>query len=42
MRHLFETLVLGERLKARFSRGLESSLFFWRDNVGNEIDVVIE
>ena len=39
---LFETLVVGEYLKARFNRGLPSNLYFWRDNIGNEIDLVVE
>ena len=39
---LFETLVVGECLKARFNRGLASNLYFWRDNVGNEIDLLAE
>ena len=39
---LFETLVVAEYLKARFNRGLSSNLYFWRDNIGNEIDLVIE
>ncbi|MCX7634884.1 MAG: ATP-binding protein [Syntrophales bacterium] len=39
---LFESLVLGEMLKARFNRGKVSNLFFWRNNLGIEIDVLIE
>lgn len=39
---LFETLAVGECLKARFNRGLASNLYFWRDNIGNEIDLLIE
>lgn len=39
---LFETWTIGELLKNRFNRGLSSNLYFFRDNVGNEIDVVIE
>ncbi len=39
---LFETLVIGEYLKARFNCGLSSNLYFWRDNIGNEVDLVIE
>lgn len=39
---LFETLIVGELLKARFNRGLASNLFFWRDNTGNEIDLLID
>ncbi len=39
---LFETMVIGEFLKQRFNTGLASNLYFWRDNVGTEIDLVIE
>ncbi len=39
---LFESFVVSEMLKARFNRGLPSNLFFWRDNTGNEVDVLIE
>jgi predicted AAA+ superfamily ATPase len=39
---LFETLVINEFLKARFHRALNSNLFFWRDNVGNEVDLLRE
>ena len=39
---LFETLVVNEYLKARFNGGLGSNLFFWRDNVGHEVDLLIE
>ncbi|MDO9529220.1 MAG: ATP-binding protein [Syntrophales bacterium] len=39
---LFECLVIGELLKDRFNRGLPSNIFFWRDNLGTEIDVLIE
>ncbi len=39
---LFETFVVNEFLKARYNAGLASNLYFWRDNVGNEVDIVIE
>jgi len=39
---LFETLVVNELLKQRFHGALSSNLFFWRDNTGNEIDVLRE
>ena len=39
---LFETWAIGELLKARYNRGLESNLYFWRDRSGNEVDVLIE
>jgi len=39
---LFETLIVNEILKARFNSALGSNLFFWRDNVGNEVDLLRE
>ena len=39
---LFETLVVGEFLKARHNRGLPPELYFWRDNNGLEADLLFE
>lgn len=39
---LFESWVVSELLKGRYNRGLASNLYFWRDNTGNEIDVLVE
>jgi len=39
---LFEGWVIQELLKARFNLALVSNLYFWRDNTGNEIDVLLE
>jgi predicted AAA+ superfamily ATPase len=39
---LFETLIVAEFLKARFNSGFPSNLYFWRDNVGLEVDLVID
>lgn len=39
---LFENLVVVEALKARWNRGKESSLYFFRDHVGNEVDLVLD
>jgi predicted AAA+ superfamily ATPase len=39
---LFETWAVGELLKSRFNRGLPSNLFFWRDNTGNEVDLLVD
>lgn len=38
---LFENLVVLECLKYRFNKGLTNNLFFWRDNIGHEIDLLI-
>ena len=39
---LFESLAISELLKGRFNKGLASNLYFWRDNTGNELDVIAE
>lgn len=39
---LFETHVIGELLKQRLNAGQPRDLYFWRDNVGNEVDVLID
>ncbi|MDD2898527.1 MAG: ATP-binding protein [Desulfuromonadaceae bacterium] len=39
---VFETWVVAELLKTRFNSGLPSNLYFWRDNTGNEVDVLID
>lgn len=39
---LFENMVVVDFLKKRYNSGKSNNLFFWRDNVGNEIDLIIE
>ncbi len=39
---LFETMVVNELLKTRVNLGLREPLHFWRDNIGTEVDVVME
>lgn len=39
---LFETWVVSELIKERFNAGQPMDLYFWRDNVGHEVDVVFE
>lgn len=39
---LFENFILSEMIKARYNKGKAGNLFFWRDNTGHEIDVLIE
>jgi uncharacterized protein len=39
---LFETWVISEFIKQRCNQGLSSQLYFWRDNVGNEVDLLFE
>jgi predicted AAA+ superfamily ATPase len=38
---LFENFVIIELLKRRYNQGLPSNLYFWRNNTGDEVDVVI-
>ncbi len=39
---LFENFVISELIKTRYNKGLNNNLFFWRDNTGHEIDILIE
>lgn len=39
---LFETWVVNEAFKWKASRGDSRPIYFWRDNIGNEIDLLIE
>ncbi len=39
---LFESMVLSDLLKARFSKGKSPNLYFWRDKSGLEVDCIIE
>jgi len=39
---LFETMVVNDLLKTRANLGLREPLHFWRDNIGTEVDVIIE
>ncbi len=38
---LFETLVVSEWVKHQFNDGQVAELYFWRDNVGHEVDLLI-
>ncbi|MCB1118454.1 MAG: ATP-binding protein [Chlamydiia bacterium] len=40
--HLFESFILAELLKQRYSLGLRSNLFYWRDKLGHEVDCLID
>jgi hypothetical protein len=40
--NLFENMIVVEFLKDRYNQGKENNLFFWRDHVGNEIDLLLE
>jgi predicted AAA+ superfamily ATPase len=39
---LFETYIVSELIKQRFNAGSPADLYFWRDNVGHEVDVLYE
>lgn len=39
---LFETMVVSEYLRARFNRGEDGNLYFWRDSTGNEVDLMLD
>ncbi|MCF8296169.1 MAG: ATP-binding protein [Saprospiraceae bacterium] len=39
---LFENYIITEMMKYRFNRAKESNLYFWKDNKGKEIDILIE
>jgi len=39
---LFESFVVSDLLKARFNKGEEPNLHFWRDKNGHEIDCLVE
>ncbi|MFA5713761.1 MAG: ATP-binding protein [Bacteroidales bacterium] len=39
---LFENLVILEFLKLRLNGGKNPNLYFWRDNTGNEVDLLLE
>lgn len=39
---MFENFVISELLKQRFNASLSANLYFWRNNIGDEIDVIIE
>jgi len=39
---IFESMVVAEYLKLRFHAGMRSNAYFWRDNAGHEIDLLLE
>jgi len=39
---LFETFVVTEILKLRLNAGKRSNLYYFRDNVGNEVDLILD
>jgi predicted AAA+ superfamily ATPase len=39
---IFETLMVADFLKSSFNEGLGEDCYFWRDNTGAEVDLIIE
>ena len=39
---IFENFIVNELLKNRFNQGKRANLYFWRDQTGNEIDVLVD
>ncbi len=39
---IFENFVVSELIKFRYNKALPLNLYFWRDNVGHEIDILVE
>lgn len=39
---LFESLIVVELLKSRYNLGLISNFNFWRNNLGDEIDLILD
>lgn len=39
---IFENFVVSELIKFRYNKALPLNLYFWRDNVGHEIDILAE
>lgn len=39
---LFENMIIVDFLKSRYNKGKSNNLFFWRDNTGNEVDLLLE
>ena len=42
MGNLFENHIITDMIKSRYNKNEAMNLYFWRDNVGNEMDVVID
>ena len=39
---LFENLMVVDFIKSRFNKAKSNNVYFWRDSVGNELDIIIE
>ena len=39
---LFENMVVSDVLKSRYNHGMDPQIYFWRDNTGLEIDLILD
>jgi len=39
---LFENFIIGEYLKMKRHQGINPNIYFWQDNAGNEVDMLID
>ncbi|OHD68453.1 MAG: AAA family ATPase [Spirochaetes bacterium RBG_16_49_21] len=39
---LFESFVIGEQYKMQYNEGVAPNFYFWRNNLGDEIDLIID
>jgi predicted AAA+ superfamily ATPase len=39
---LFENFVINELIKSRYNKAKNNNFYFWRDNIGHEIDIIAE
>jgi predicted AAA+ superfamily ATPase len=39
---LFENLIIAEFCKSRYNAGFRPDFYFWRDSIGNEVDLIID
>ncbi len=39
---LFENFIIAEIIKLNYNKGLIPQIYFWRDRIGNEVDLLIE
>lgn len=40
--NIFETYIISEYIKKRFHTGKTINAYYWRDNTGHEIDLILE
>jgi len=40
--HLFESFIISEFLKSRYNRVQQNNLYYFRDNNGNEVDLILD